>query len=537
MGEVCDGIILGSGHNSLILQAYLGQAGLQVLCLEARDTPGGGLCTMEDPRHAGFRHNTHSFFHRAIQQMPWYRDLDLESRGAIYLEPALNTAMVLRDGRVLGWWTDFERTVESFRQFSEADARTLVRWREAFKPIVEKILIPESQSPPLPPKRRRALLQRSKEGRLLLEVSALSPLEFVQQHFENPVIQAGLLFFNGLREVDLRCRGFGHHIAQLLASAGKAQMAVGGSAVLARALVRSVEAHGGQVHCGVSINRIIVEHGRAVAVQTGDGQIIRARKFVASGLNPQQTFLDLMDQGDVPDDWRAKANGFAYNLIAPLFGLNLNLTEPPCYQAAADMPELSDAFMVILGLEDLKQYPQIVKHHERGTIPPTVMWGCCPTRFDPSQAPPGAHTAFMWEKLPFALHGDAANWDREREAHGQVMLDVWRTYAPNLDGETVIDAFTRSPLDTQRTLANMQRGDLLVGAFTNDQVGYHRPFPGAGHYRTHLPNLYLCGSCCHPGGNITGLVGYNAAQVVLADLGLPAPWAPPSIEARLEALS
>jgi phytoene dehydrogenase-like protein len=28
------------------------------------------------------------------------------------------------------------------------------------------------------------------------------------------------------------------------------------------------------------------------------------------------------------------------------------------------------------------------------------MWGSCPTVFDPSQAPPGQHTGFMWEKLP-----------------------------------------------------------------------------------------------------------------------------------------
>jgi phytoene dehydrogenase-like protein len=49
-------------------------------------------------------------------------------------------------------------------------------------------------------------------------------------------------------------------------------------------------------------------------------------------------------------------------------------------------------------LEHFEQYPEIVRHHEAGTIPPTVMWGACPTQFDPSQAPAGKHTAFMWEK-------------------------------------------------------------------------------------------------------------------------------------------
>ena len=84
---------------------------------------------------------------------------------------------------------------------------------------------------------RRKLLEHSELGRRLLEISALSPLEFVTRHFENDVVRAGLLFFNGLREVDLRLKGFGHSIPALFASRAKAQMAVGGSSSLARALV------------------------------------------------------------------------------------------------------------------------------------------------------------------------------------------------------------------------------------------------------------------------------------------------------------
>jgi phytoene dehydrogenase-like protein len=82
----------------------------------------------------------------------------------------------------------------------------------------------------------------------------------------------------------------------------------------------------------------------------------------------------------------------------------------------------------------------------------------------------------------------------------------------------------------------MREGDLLVGAFAYDQVGFHRPFAGAGVYRTHLPSLYLCGSSSHPGGNITGLPAYNAAQVILADLGLAADWMPTPITPRLAAM-
>ena len=64
--------------------------------------------------------------------------------------------------------------------------------------------------------------------------------------------------------------------------------------------------------------------------------------------------------------------------------------------------------------------------------------------------------------------------------------------------------------------------DRLAEIIDGFSRGYGWPFPGAGHYRGHLEGLYLCGSCCHPSGNVTGLPGYNAAQVLLGDLGLRA---------------
>ena len=395
-----DGIILGAGHNGLILQAYAQRAGLRTVCLEQADTWGGGLATIEWPTGSGYLHNTHSFFHRGLNRMPWYHDLELQLWKARYIEPQLNVVLLLRDGRSLEWWTTFEKTVASVARFSARDAETLVRWREKFRPILQQILIPEAQNPPLPPDEREQRLAGSKNGQLLLEVSRLSPIEFVEREFEHPTVRAGLLFFNGLREVDLRARGFGHHIPALLASDSLAQMCMGGARQLAAALVSRIQADGGEIVCSTKPRRICVEQGRAVAVESVDGRRWRARQFIASSLNPQQTFCELLDEGELPVGWRERATAYRYNLLAPLFGLYLNLTEPPQYLAAQQQPHLNTAFMVILGLERSDTFGDIVSHHERGSIPPTVMWGACPTQFDSSQAPPGKHTAFMWEKVP-----------------------------------------------------------------------------------------------------------------------------------------
>src|SRR5581483_3590785 len=129
---------------------------------------------------------------------------------------------------------------------------------------------------------------------------------------------------------------------------------------------------------------------------------------------------------------KARAQDFQYNLLAPLFALNLNLRETPHYTVADKRPELDHGFMVVMGLDHIDQFFDVIRHHEAGTIPPTLMWGACPTRFDTSQAPPGRHTGFMWEKLPYRLNGDPGSWDRVRDEHGRVMLELWRRHAPNI---------------------------------------------------------------------------------------------------------
>ena len=203
---------------------------MKVLAIERKAVTGGGLSTLEDPRHPGLpaqhprllpaRHH-----HDAVVRGPRAR----AARRALHRAGAQRRAADRATAGCWRWWTDIERTAQSFEQFSRKDAETLRRWHHEFVPIVQDILAPEAKAPPLPPDERRRLLERSAAGRRLLEVSALSPLEFVQQEFEHPTVRAGLLFFNGLREVDLRVRGFGHHIAALLASPAKAQMSRGGT--------------------------------------------------------------------------------------------------------------------------------------------------------------------------------------------------------------------------------------------------------------------------------------------------------------------
>ncbi len=51
------------------------------------------------------------------------------------------------------------------------------------------------------------------------------------------------------------------------------------------------------------------------------------------------------------------------------------------------------------------------------------------------------------------------------------------------------------------------------------QVGKLRPVPGWAQHRLPIPGLYQTGATTHPGGSVSAGPGYNAAKVMLADLG------------------
>ena len=48
-----DAIIVGAGHNGLILAGYMARAGLEVVVLERYLEQGGGLDTHVDPHYPG----------------------------------------------------------------------------------------------------------------------------------------------------------------------------------------------------------------------------------------------------------------------------------------------------------------------------------------------------------------------------------------------------------------------------------------------------------------------------------------------------
>ena len=469
MSAEYDGIILGTGHNALVLQAYLSRAGLRVLSLDRASVAGGGLATVDNPRLPGFRHNTHSFFHRAITMMPWYRDLELKRHGAVYIEPELNVAMILPDGRSLEWWVDFDKTIDSFAEFSKRDAATLRRWVDEFRPIVEQIILPEVQSPPLPPQRRTRA------------VAAIAPgpavLGGVGAHAAR-IRSAGIRARRRPRRTavlqrDARGRPAGTWVWPL--DCGDSRGAPQSADVPGRlGEARRGDRGGHQGAWRRGPHRRAAE-GHSDRERTGDRRGAgrwradrRRRAFVASGLNPQQTFLDLLDAEATP---RADARGRRRLPVQPDRALVRPESGAPGAAAICGRGAAAGIEPGVHGHPGPGADGPVPRDGGRrtsaGKSRPTIMWGTSPTQFDPSQAPPGDTRRSCGRSSPTHYTGTPRTGTPKRSEHGRAMLALWARFAPNLAEEgTVLDAFTRSPLDTERSLPNMSGGDLLVGSLS-----------------------------------------------------------------------
>ena len=134
--------------------------------------------------------------------------------------------------------------------------------------------------------------------------------------------------------------------------------------------------------------------------------------------------------------------------------------------------------MVILGLERMDQFHEMAAAHERGEIPPPIMWGSVSDSVRPQPGTSGSTHRIHVGEAPLRIArgrqelGCGTGGARPSDAG---LLGAFRPQSGG--GGTVLDAFTRSPLDTERSLPNMCGGDLLVGSLSDGQVGYNRPFP------------------------------------------------------------
>ena len=104
-------------------------------------------------------------------------------------------------------------------------------------------------------------------------------------------------------------------------------------------------------------------------------------------------------------------------------------------------------------------------------------------------------------------------WDDLRAQVGENFINIMTEYAPNFR-RSITSWIAETPLDLERRIG-LTDGNIHHIDVIPSQMLANRPLPGWSHYQTPVPNLWLCGAGTHPGGEVCGAPGHNAAQAIL----------------------
>jgi phytoene dehydrogenase-like protein len=517
-----DGIIVGGGHNGLTCAAYLAKAGLEIAVVERNDAMGGG-CTTSEFVAPGFKHNSHSAYH-FIGEGPVLGDLELHKYGLSYIYPEVQHAMVFRDGKALTIHRSVESTAKAIARFSSADAKRYRDVYQRFATEMGSLMTEFMYSAPLPPSE----VAKRVSGPEIDDLFSYMPLtlhQAVERNFESEHVR---MFFNCILHAIAieNVPGVGAFFPRLLSRLTKLGLPVGGAGSVALALERLLEDCGATLIRSAHVSAITSDSKGVTGVRLQNGDTISARRFVASAIDAPQT-IRLAGEQNFPTSVVEGVKAFKW-CSHSLVTMHLALHEAPRYAAAEKFdPDVARAWNMIYGADTTADLDRCFDEIHQNKLPTRFAGnGTCSSKFDPTIAPAGKHVAFWWPWAPYELDGDAKNWDQQKAEIGNKLLSQWREFAPNLTDKNVIAHAVFTPLDIERHCINMVRGSHHVGAYMPSQLGGNRPTPELGRYATPIKGLYLCGASSHTGGAVTGSPGYNAANVIARELGVPKWWQP-----------
>src|ERR1700761_2482518 len=528
-----DALIIGGGHNGLVCAAYLAAAGLKVTVLEQRSVVGGAAVTEEF--HPGFR-NSVAAYTVSLLNPKVIRDLELPKHGLRVVERQVSNFLPTSDSRYLK--TGGGYTSSEVAKFSSKDASRLDAYGERLDLIADLLRDLVLETPPnvVQGDWRSALPELFSAARLggrlrkldmnmrreLLALFATSAGDYLDGWFESDPIKA-VYGFDGIvgNYASPYTPGSAyvllHHVfGEVNGKKGAWGHAIGGMGAITQAMARSAASRGVDIRLSSPVAEVVVEGGRAVGAITESGETFRAGAVI-SNLNPRLLYLNLIDQGALPAEFRERMSN--YRCGSGTFRMNVALSELPDFTCLPGKTRGDHHTGGIILAPTLRYMEQaFFDARTSGWSKKPIVEILIPSTLDDSLAPAGQHVAslFCQHVAPQLPNGES--WDQHRETVADLMIDTVNTYAPNFKA-AVLGRQINSPLDLERTFG-LVGGDIMHGALTLDQMFSARPMLGHGNYRGPLPGLYMCGAGTHPGGGVTGAPGHNAAREILAERGL-----------------
>jgi phytoene dehydrogenase-like protein len=517
--------IIGGGHNGLITAFYLAQAGFKPLVLERNAQVGGAA--VSDEFHPGFRGSTLAHSAGPVRA-DILRDMQLEKHDLRLITPEICVTALSPDGRAVSLYRDTKKSVEQIAAFSQKDAAAYRELETSLAKIGKVMADALATTPPdIDNPSRGDLWSMLKTGRAmrklgkkdmfrLLRWGPMAVADLAAEYFETELLRA-VVAARGVFGTYLGPWSAGSAMAFLIRAAGDSHpaggvcFAAGGMGALTGAMADAAKAAGAEIRTLAEVIEIRVQNGAATGVLLGTGEEIPARAVI-SNADPKRTLLKLTDPTHLSPDFVQRLKNYrAHGTVAKV---NLALAGLPTFTALknGDASALKGRIQIGPEIDYLERAFDEAKYGNFSRQP--YLEVAIPSLTDPTLASEGKHVMSIYmQYAPYKLKGD---WEQQRRALGQAVVETLAQYAPNLP-ELILTHQIITPLDLEEKYG-LTGGQIFHGELALDQFFTMRPLLDWARYRTPIENLFLCGSGTHPGAGLTGGSGANAARVIVKEL-------------------
>ena len=270
---------------------------------------------------------------------------------------------------------------------------------------------------------------------------------------------------------------------------------LGGCQSLVEAVLRTLKAHGGRLYTNSLVERIRIEHGRAVGVELSGGAFEPADLVIASG-GAHETFFELVGRQHLPTGLVKDLEATRYMESVLMVHLGIDF-DPRPYQPAA--------LCYYYGTHDLEGAVDRIRsgvYHE-GKDGFLIY---VPSLHSPELAPPGCQAVTIYTVAPDRLAQGA--WQERSEELADKLVAEAERIIPGLRAHT-LTRLVVTP-DDYRTRLN-QRHHSFGGV--PPVIGNKPPA-----HRTPLDGLWFIGSQSESGGGVMNVMwgARKAARQILA---------------------
>jgi phytoene dehydrogenase-like protein len=522
--QTYDAIIVGGGHNGLVCAAYLAKAGKKVIVLEQRHILGGAAAS--DQIFPGFTFSVYSYV-VSLFRPRIIRELSLTRHG-YQIIPLECTFTPFPDGESLTRCGDPHANRREISRFSPKDAEVAPRFSLAMTKMARfvKYIIDAPAFDPASLKIAEIIKLygigrhfRELDGDdryVLTKLMTMSAVEFLDMWFESdrlkgPMSVSGIIgTFLGVRSPGTAYVLLHHYMGEIDGAFRSWGLSKGGTGGVSLACARAARSFGAEIRTEAPVEQILVEDGRAVGVVVRGGHEIKS-KTVISAADTRQTFFKMVGEQHLDNKFVRQLKRFKYRGSSAKVNLAVDRL-PDFICKPGDGPHLRGDITIAPGVDYLEKAYDEAKYGDFSRKP--FLDIVIPSLTDPTVAPPGKHVISIFvQYAPYHLRAGAVQWPQKREALGDTVIDTLAEYCPNLK-DSILHRQVITPWDLEQDVG-LTEGNIFQGELSLEQLGPFRPVAGWSRYRTPINNLWLCGSCVHPGGGIMGAPGELAAKTLL----------------------